>query len=1075
MATTTETDSGSHSSSEYLKDTHVDCISQSLSKTNLQAHAEEYRQREKSTASIPPVIVYTRSQLLSLHNSPLVRPPLNMPELKDWFGSDLDQPALKKEAESQSSGARERRFRRDADDGDSRPSFRSAISQPSQMGNFKHQSLRTNDRDKERDRDGDRERDLRDREGQERLRHLSDKYDRDRSMTLSGSGVRGKERDGAPNTSSRLSSQGSTATSRRTENRDGTKKKSGEVADDWRRIGEPSRSGREESRRDRDDRERPRSRIRDSSRPRREASTTRRERDEKDRRDDNVRERTSRADRDRDEYRRDRDRELDKDSEHDDPRHWRDDGKRDERVAARRDRERARERDVAWDSANDRRWTADERDSRTKRSTRDKKPLQSEDVKDREERKDRDRDREKEREKEKEPAWMDTYIPSGPSFGILGGKGADGELDGIQAWKKGMKEKEQREKGIESTTPSNGGQDQPNDDHSISEKTDGAEKQLDEIQLFKLLMKREEEKRKMDMSSSTVPDFVNSSLSFHDDSGSATIHSASPKEISQPLNDSYNLGQDQPPTSRDSLKAGSDHLNTSLDESVSARNTPRSRYITQPENRQNVGKPGSESVATYNPPSASRLLSLGRPPNPSNSAHLNASDSLYGHGAAKVEGSRPAPGFSPFEEATRGASVEDPLSVNVPDTLRRLHVERSSANVDVGHLDSAAFEINPSYPGPRGSRFAKFFDNKSRDSAPLPKSQTPVGLVSSSPHPGQRPEQNPYESLHGTTAEPRTLEDIFAMLNNSSQGHRHIVNPPISQQAQNNLQLLYQQQSQQLQAAHRLEPLYESRLDDRNFVPDGMVPGLRTAPTPRSREPPSLYSDGLEDIVHHNIQQRSSQQRLDSIYSAPPPMFNQRNVGIPIQQAHYRGGASPISAQQGPLQNTQRLPPGLANLGGRPPHDQSQFLNVQGVPTPSLHGTAGLNGPPQQQNYNTFTPGVNFSGPFRGPLPAHQPQNSLTHHAMGGNSVNPQAQFLALNGVGMSGLRGLNNGLGPQQGQNTHLHNPLVGVRQQQQPLHPHALPHMMPPHLSQQGLASQANQPAHDLMALLMGGPHRE
>lgn len=57
-----------------------------------------------------------------------------------------------------------------------RSSFRSALTQPSQMGNFKHQSLRPNDRDRERDRerDGekDRERDIRDKEGQERLRHV---------------------------------------------------------------------------------------------------------------------------------------------------------------------------------------------------------------------------------------------------------------------------------------------------------------------------------------------------------------------------------------------------------------------------------------------------------------------------------------------------------------------------------------------------------------------------------------------------------------------------------------------------------------------------------------------------------------------------------------------------------------------------------------------------------------------------------------------------------------------------------------------------------------------------------------
>lgn len=39
------------------------------------------------------------------------------------------------------------------------------------MGNFKHQSLRSVDRDK--DSDKERERDIRDKEGQDRLRHVS--------------------------------------------------------------------------------------------------------------------------------------------------------------------------------------------------------------------------------------------------------------------------------------------------------------------------------------------------------------------------------------------------------------------------------------------------------------------------------------------------------------------------------------------------------------------------------------------------------------------------------------------------------------------------------------------------------------------------------------------------------------------------------------------------------------------------------------------------------------------------------------------------------------------------------------
>jgi len=41
------------------------------------------------------------------------------------------------------------------------------------MGNFKHQSIRSNEREKDKDVDRDRERDLRDKEGQERLRSVS--------------------------------------------------------------------------------------------------------------------------------------------------------------------------------------------------------------------------------------------------------------------------------------------------------------------------------------------------------------------------------------------------------------------------------------------------------------------------------------------------------------------------------------------------------------------------------------------------------------------------------------------------------------------------------------------------------------------------------------------------------------------------------------------------------------------------------------------------------------------------------------------------------------------------------------
>lgn len=57
-------------------------------------------------------------------------------------------------------------------EGQARPSFRSSLSQPSQMGNFRHQSLRTTERERDRDTERERQRDERDREGQERLRNV---------------------------------------------------------------------------------------------------------------------------------------------------------------------------------------------------------------------------------------------------------------------------------------------------------------------------------------------------------------------------------------------------------------------------------------------------------------------------------------------------------------------------------------------------------------------------------------------------------------------------------------------------------------------------------------------------------------------------------------------------------------------------------------------------------------------------------------------------------------------------------------------------------------------------------------
>ena len=122
------------------------------------------------------------------------------------------------------------------------------------------------------------------------------------------------------------------------------------------------------------------------------------------------------------------------------------------------------------------------------------------DGKEKDDRKERDRDRDREqreREKEKEPAWMDTYIPTGPGAGILGGKGSEGELDGIQAFKKGMKAKEQKDLPSSGEMLERADVDGPNGSSKIAAPSSTllSEKPLDEIQLFKLMMKMEQEQK----------------------------------------------------------------------------------------------------------------------------------------------------------------------------------------------------------------------------------------------------------------------------------------------------------------------------------------------------------------------------------------------------------------------------------------------------------------------------------------------------------------------------------------------------------------------------------------------------
>ncbi|PSR72399.1 hypothetical protein PHLCEN_2v11742 [Hermanssonia centrifuga] len=1197
-------------------------VAEALAKVDIQEDKPPALSEENA---IRPLHVYTRSQVLLLSKSPLVQSPQGMPLLKDWFGDwNEQQVSAKKETETSTTSAnpRDRRFRRDPEDGDApaRPSFRAALSQPSQMGNFRHQSLRTTER--ERDTDRERQRDERDREGQERLRNLSDKYDRERlAQSSSPQTLRNKEREPAPHLASSAA-----------------RKKPGESSDDWRRGSEPSRAARDDrSDNARRDRDRDRDRPRDSSRPRRETSTTRQDREDRDRdrprrgddRDDVRRDRDDYTRRDRDDYfRRDRDdsprdrddRERDrfeysrpKDTNADeDSRRWRDDGKRDERITARRERERDNGRWDRWEPSHDRE-RVDDRDPRSKRPTgREKRVGGADDG--------REKDDRKEREREKEPAWMETYIPTTPTEGILGAR-TDGELDGIQAWKRGMKEKERKEKG---ETPES----TKNDSEPPVTPSDNP---LDEIQLFKLMMKAA--KKEPDQGQTSKPTSMSSTplpaeprpLPISKESSqpttitldSLTIPSNRAKDASALSPQTVSPSPNVSAPSSESARLFS-LIGTSTGDTVSSRpmkpTTPLvSDHVPPAVSRMFPNPPGlSPSIPqmdrstfdlsgpaptvtpTLNPPAGSRLLAFGSrniagsgsssvaPPKsltPMEALHDNFSnhmapgvpphhnklsvmtpgmgmnvglhqgpDSVPSSGVEAQFGTNPratpsdrsARSFSPFGQPSHAAYAADDIHeamrlAQASEALRRQPVnqlERGSIGpggdspyIDLGRA-SPGFSVNgPGYDMAgtsmhgggsigKGSRFAKFFDAKNRDAQAGPtmrKAMGGPGFISTSPVPGQRPDVMVSNPLN---ADNRAMEDLFAMLQNSSQNHR--ASPQINQTGRMSaggggpfghspidLQALQQhQQMQQQQFAHnaRMDSLYDSRLDDRNFVPDGMVPGLRPTPRPRSREPTTLaFNDQLDDALHVNVQRHPQQQRsLEQMYSgAAPSLYNQqvamaRNGGIPLQQAQFRGGLNVIPPQntlQGP---SQRLPPGLANLGGRPPHDPTQYLNQHLGGLGGVHGGLHPN-PPAQQSYNNFNGGgLGFNGNPgpRGPIPVpHQNQITANHlAALGhGNSMDPRGtnQLVGMNvgGLGAGGLGGLRNvsgGFNPQHGPTSHIQAPQMAIRQQQQQqqqqhqqhLPPHIISHALP-HLQPQQLGG-SSQGAQDLMALLMGG-HRE
>lgn len=309
---------------------------------------------------------------------------------------------------------------------------------------------------------------------------------------------------------------------------------------------------------------------------------------------------------------------------------------------------------------------------------------------------------------------------------------------------------------------------------------------------------------------------------------------------------------------------------------------------------------------------------------------------------------------------------------------------------------------------------------------------------------------------------------------------------------------------------HRLDALYDSRFDDKSFVPDGMVPGLRSAVLPnRVRDVGGLnyQPENLEEQMQIGVNRPPPQHRNGELYGNNPQQIylqTQQHQNFmrsgPLPQGPFRGNPSPISSQN-PLQapsQPQRLPHGLANLGNRPPHDSSQFFG-NGIQQLQNHQNvlhAHSNGLMQPQaSYPSFQSGNGFgigggggggSGGTQMRLGLGQQQHLqglVGHNLLSGNSGSldvrsgsAQTQQQLYSGLQSVGGYGGQGQLNQAQLQAQLVLRQQQQRQQQQQLLSQGIVPHLA--HLQQQaGGALGHNQPAQDLMALLMGNSsvHRE
>jgi hypothetical protein len=143
-------------------------------------------------------------------------------------------------------------------------------------------------------------------------------------------------------------------------------------------------------------------------------------------------------------------------------------------------------------------------------------------------------------------------------------------------------------------------------------------------------------------------------------------------------------------------------------------------------------------------------------------------------GPSNSDAARPLSGFSPFEDTSRTSFISEGPGKFAESTSAHHQELRErmpfTPPTEHGSFQDTSSDNGVGFSAAKGSRFAKFFDGKGRDGGhTVAKPHGPVGFASSSPGPNSGQMQDHFNGVSGGPTDHRTMDDIYAMLNSSSQ------------------------------------------------------------------------------------------------------------------------------------------------------------------------------------------------------------------------------------------------------------------------------------------------------------------